>query len=50
MLANMLKQGVVGREALEVRGQRYNSFIDSRIAAPPEVAHARPYRGFDLRG
>ena len=50
MLANMLKQGVVGRETLKVRGQRYDSFIDSRIAAPPEVAHARPYRGFDLRG
>ncbi len=40
MLATMIKQGVVGRETLEVRGQRYTSFIENRIAAPDEIAHA----------
>jgi len=40
----MLKQGIVGTEQLEVRGLRYTSFIENRIAAPGEVNRARPYR------
>lgn len=44
MLASLLKQGVVGSEILEVRGQRYTSFIDTRIAAPREIAHARRFQ------
>ncbi len=40
MLATMIKQGVVGRETLEVRGERYTSFVENRIAAPDEIAHA----------
>lgn len=44
MLAGLLKQGVVGSEILEVRGERYTSFVDARIAAPREIAHARQYQ------
>ncbi|MFM1921770.1 MAG: hypothetical protein RLZZ303_3404 [Candidatus Hydrogenedentota bacterium] len=44
MLATMLKQGIVGTEQLEVRGERYTSFIENRIAAPDDVSRARPYR------
>lgn len=40
MLATMIKQGVVGRETLEVRGERYTSFIENRIAAPDEIVRA----------
>lgn len=44
MLASLIKQGVVGSESLEVRGEQYKSFIESRFAASNDVRDARPYR------
>lgn len=43
MLANLLQQGVVGTETLEVNGQPRDTFVSARMA-DPELAHARPYR------
>ena len=43
-LAGLLHQGVVGIETLDVGGRPYQSFIETRIAAP-ELKGARPYRG-----
>ena len=44
MLATLIKQGVVGSESLEVRGEKYTSFVESRFAASNDVRDARPYR------
>ncbi|MBI1321236.1 MAG: hypothetical protein GC168_20105 [Candidatus Hydrogenedens sp.] len=44
MLAALLKQGIVGSEQLEVRGETYTSFLENRIAAPDDIAHARRAR------
>ena len=44
MLASLIKQGVVGSESLEVRGEQYKSFIESRFAGSNDVRGARPYR------
>jgi len=40
MLASLIQQGVIGTEKLEVRGETYTSFLDTRIAAPDEIARA----------
>ena len=43
MLAELLSQGVVGTETLEVNHEPYVSFLPSSIA-DPRLAHARPWR------
>ena len=43
-VASLLHQGVVGVEMLEVRGQPYQSFVETRIAAP-ELKGTRAYPG-----
>ncbi len=43
LLASLIQQGVVGVETLDVRGERYTSFITNRLA-PSDAQHARPYR------
>ena len=40
-LARLLREGIVGTETLDVRGQPYTSFASTRFA-DPELAHARP--------
>lgn len=49
MLATLLKQGVIGSEQLDVRGETYTSFLDTRIAAPDDVARA-PRTRLDILG
>ena len=49
MIATLVKQGIIGVETLEVRGEPYQSFITTRIGAP-ELRGARPWRGPDRTG
>ena len=49
ILASLLKQGVIGSEQLEVRGERYTSFLENRIAAPDDIARA-PRARLDVLG
>jgi len=49
MLASLLQQGVIGSEQLEVRGETYTSYLDTRIAAPDDIARA-PRARLDIFG
>jgi hypothetical protein len=42
-LAVLLREGVVGTESLEVNGERYESFVSTRLGSE-ELRHARQYR------
>jgi len=49
IVANLLSQGVVGTETLEVNGEPYTCFITTRLG-DPRLMHARLYRGGDAGG
>lgn len=43
-LADLLQQGVIGTETLDVHGEPYTCFLPTRLS-DPRLAHARPWRG-----
>ena len=44
MLAELLKQGVIGQETLELGGQPYTTFATTRLG-DPKLMHAPAYHG-----
>jgi len=43
MLAELLQQGVIGTETLEVNGEPYTCYLPTRLG-DPRLMHAKPWR------